>query len=90
MDSINFAERKKKKKHLLPKELYFVISSLLVIQRKQPPVDRVESWRDPGSSLAFHHYSDQATVPAAISFLNNKVNGTASVSKWIVGINPLL
>lgn len=88
MDSINF--RKKEKISLLYKELYFLISSLLVIQRKRTAVDKVVSLRDPGSFFVFCNYSEQATVSVAVSFLSNTVNGTALLSKHIVGINPLL
>jgi len=70
--------------------MFFLISSLLVIQRKQTPLDRVVSLTDQASSLAFRSYSEQAPVSVAVSFLSNKVNGTALLSKCIVGINPLL
>lgn len=90
MDSINFRKKEKEKISLLYKELYFLISSLLVIRRKRTAVDKVVSLRDPGSFLVVCNYSEQATVSVAVSFLSNKVNGTALLSKHIVGINPSL
>lgn len=80
MEQITFAKRKKnEKKSVLYKESYFLISSLLVIQRKQTPVERVVSLGDPGSFVILHLYSKQATVSAAVSFLRNK--GTALLSQ---------
>lgn len=90
MDSINFRKKEKEKISLLYKELYFLISSLLVIRRKRTAVDKVVSLRDPGSFFVVCNYSEQATVSVAVSFLSNKVNGTALLSKHIVGINPSL
>lgn len=87
MDSITFAEKKEKsKKSLQYKESYFLISSLLVIQRKQPPVLRVVSLGDPSSFLILHIYSKQATVSVAVSFLRNKSPALLSQA----GINPFL